>query len=156
MTAQNKVSFLATGSEIITGEIVNTNSQQMAQILFEHGILCGDHLIVDDELANLSTGLKFLADRHRIVITTGGLGPTTDDRTRDVITAYFNQTLHFNEDSWNRIVKRLTERKRHIAESNRQQAFFPEQASIIPNLNGTADAFYVQHEQQIIIALPGQ
>jgi len=151
----NRVAFLATGSEIVSGEIINTNSQQLAQILFSYGILAGDHLCVDDDQTNLNAGLSYLFSRHRVVITTGGLGPTADDRTRSCIAKLLNQPLRFDDACWQRIVKRITSHGKHLAYSNRQQAYFPQQAINIPNANGTADAFYLEHGQQLLIALPG-
>lgn len=151
----NKVAFLATGSEIVSGEIINTNSQQLAQILFSHGILAGDHLCVDDDETNLSAGLNYLFSRHRVVITTGGLGPTADDRTRHCIAKLLGQPLRFDDQCWQRIVERFKRNGKPMADSNRQQAYFPHQAINIPNDNGTADAFYVECARQLIIALPG-
>jgi len=151
----NRVAFLATGSEIVSGEITNTNSPAMAQILLEHGILSGDHLCVDDDPDNLTAGLNYLADRHRVVITSGGLGPTADDRTRNHIASRFGLQLVKNEESWQRISKRIMEKLGYLPPSNEQQAFFPKGAAIFTNLNGSADGFYVQQAQQIIAALPG-
>jgi len=155
MQIANRVAFLATGSEIVSGEIINTNSQQLAQILFSYGILAGDHLCVDDDQTNLNAGLSYLLSRHRVIITTGGLGPTADDRTRYCIAKLLNQPLRFDDECWQRIIKRITSHGKYLSYSNRQQAYFPQQAINIPNNNGTADAFYLEYGQQLIIALPG-
>ncbi len=150
-----RVGLLATGSELVGGEILNTNGQQIAQSLQLLGIDIGEHVVVDDSLDNLKAGLEFLLKRHDGVITIGGLGPTSDDCTRDIVAAATQQPLIFNEASWQRIVDRLAKRNIPIPEINKQQAFFPKDATIFPNVNGTADGCAVQHRQQWIFMLPG-
>ena len=150
-----RIGFLATGSEIITGEILNTDSQLMAQRLQTYGMAIGEHLVVDDQEANLKAGLQFLFGRHDVVITTGGLGPTADDRTRNIIADFVGQKLVFYDPSWQWIIKRFAEREIPVAKNNKQQAYFPEQAKVLENDNGSADGCMVAHKGKMIFMLPG-
>lgn len=150
-----RIGFLITGSEITQGEVMNTNSPKMAQLLQDFGMTCGEHLSCDDQDEMLQSALQFLMLRHQAIITIGGLGPTSDDLTRQAISKVTQRELQFNKSSWSRIQARLTQRNLPIPENNRQQAYFPEGAHIIPNLNGTADACILTINQKIIIMLPG-
>jgi len=150
-----RVGFLATGSEITTGEIVNSNSREMAAQMQEYGIHMGEHLICDDDFANIEASLKFLLPRHEAVIITGGLGPTSDDCTKNVVASLAGQELKFNEASWNKIVARLSKRKLPIPENNRQQAYFPSTAKILVNSQGTADGCYITIKETSVFLLPG-
>lgn len=155
MSTLPRLGILATGSELVMGEILNTNGQQMAQTLLTLGVEIGEHLVVDDTLDNLRAGLAFLLSRHQVVITIGGLGPTTDDCTRQVVTEAIGKPLLFQEASWQRIVERLSVRKLPIPENNRQQAYFPEGSTVLINANGSADGCVARHNEQWIIMLPG-
>ena len=153
--AAKRLGFLATGSEITTGEIVNTNSQIMAEQLQDYGTHMGEHLICDDIPANIEASLAFMLERHDAVIITGGLGPTSDDCTRDVVAKMSGQKLVFNKDVWENIVERLSKRKLAIPENNKQQAYFPAKANIINNANGTACGCHLYIGNTLVFLLPG-
>lgn len=158
-----KIGFLATGTELITGELLNTNSQIMADSLLQHGIKIGEHVLVDDDQDNIQDAFRFLLEKNDCVISTGGLGPTSDDLTREALAQLLNLNLIFNPTSWERILTRLNNSGRYptgnIPLSNKKQAYFPENSQIIPNLNGTADACEITCEinsqNKIIYLLPG-
>ena len=153
------VGLLATGSELISGEILNTNGQTISQILFSLGVHLGEQLMVDDQESNICAGIEFLAGRHSAVIITGGLGPTSDDRTRFALTSFLNLPLIFNVESWERIEKRFALRDRVPTENNRIQSLFSEGAQVLPNPNGTADGAMIEREfqgtKQLFFLLPG-
>jgi nicotinamide-nucleotide amidase len=156
-----RIGFLATGSELTSGEVLNTNGQNISQILLNQGAHLGEHLIVDDLEENLIAGIQFLASRHSAVIITGGLGPTSDDRTRFALASFLNLDLVHHEDSWNRILKRFESRNRTPTDNNKIQALFPKDALIFPNQNGTADGCLVRHpldqpgQNRLFFLLPG-
>lgn len=150
-----RIGFLATGSEIVAGEILNTNGQMMAQILLEHGMELGEHLVCDDDLNNLKASTDFLLSRHQAVIMTGGLGPTSDDCTRDILAEISHRPLTFDEASWQAISTRIFNKKGYVPESNKRQAFFPQGASIFKNDHGSAPGFYLNSHTKDIFALPG-
>jgi nicotinamide-nucleotide amidase len=150
------IALLATGDEICNGDILNSNSQEIAQRLFSHGMQVGTHLTVADNLADLETAMNFLLQNHQALITIGGLGPTSDDLTRQALSHVLQRPLVFDEPTWQSIVKRLDRFGIHTPpENNRQQALFPKDAVIIPNPNGTAAGCMVQEAEKFIFMLPG-
>ena len=151
----NKIALLATGDELINGDILNTNGQQIAQILKDNGLVIGTHVIVADEENDIVSAINFLSSEHDVLIITGGLGPTSDDRTRFAVSKALQKPLVFHQASWDHIVARLTRFQLEVHESNRQQALFPESAEIIVNANGTANGCLISEEKKMIIMLPG-
>ncbi len=150
------IAYLATGDEICNGDILNSNGQEIALRLITHDMPIGMHMAVADHLEQMTTAMHFLLQHHRALIITGGLGPTSDDLTRDVVARLLNRPLIFNEPTWESIVDRLKKFGYHTPpESNRQQAFFPEGAIIIPNPNGTASGFLIETDAYCIFVLPG-
>ncbi|MFN7097499.1 MAG: molybdopterin-binding protein, partial [Gammaproteobacteria bacterium] len=99
-----RIGLLATGTELITGDILNTNGQQIAQTLTEQDYLVGLHVLASDEQQEIAAALSYLLTQHQIVIITGGLGPTSDDRTRFALAEVIKQTLVPDEPSWQYIV----------------------------------------------------
>ena len=99
------IGFLATGDELTTGDILNTNGQTIARILFEKGFELGSHVIAPDEESSIVNAIKFLLQNHSIIIITGGLGPTSDDRTRYALAKALNKHLIFHMPSWEKLVK---------------------------------------------------
>lgn len=150
-----KIALLATGDELTTGDILNTNGQQIAQSLFDAGFQIGKHVIVSDAEKEIIESLHFLKQTHDVIIITGGLGPTSDDKTRFALTHANNLELYFDEQSWQAIVDRLNRYALTIHESNRQQAYFPIGAEVIPNPNGTAAGCRLQIDNTIYFMLPG-
>lgn len=150
-----RIGFLATGSELTTGEIVNTNTKAMAAQMQEWGMQIGEHLICDDGEPNIKASLQFLLSRHDAVITVGGLGPTSDDVTRLVVAEVAGKQLKFHSPSWDKIVTRLTRYNLVVSENNRQQAYFPTDSMIIDNAFGTANACRVLIGNKMVFMLPG-
>ncbi len=153
---RKRVGFLVTGSEITTGEIINSNSAALAALMQEWGMDIGEHLICDDHESNIEASLSFLLQRHDAILTIGGLGPTSDDVTRLAVANLAGQKLVFYEPSWQKIVDRFAKRQIHIVpQNNRQQAFFPATAQILPNPHGTADGCSLEIEGKLLFMLPG-
>ena len=150
-----KAAILAIGTEVTTGEINNTNAAVMAARLSELGFRCDLHIAVPDERNLMNWAIKSAISERDLVIITGGLGPTSDDFTREVIASVAGSKLIWNESSWQAIIKRLDSVSAPHAESNKQQAFFPEGATIYQNNHGTASAFSISCGNALIVALPG-
>lgn len=150
-----KIAFLATGTEIIHGDIHNTNSPYMAKHLNELGYQLGLHLAVEDNQEAIEDCLDFLSQSHEVIIIIGGLGPTTDDRTRFALAHFLNKPLIFDEDSWAHIEKRLNHYTIKITENNRQQALFPEGVTVFTNHQGTANGASIKAKDKIFYLLPG-
>ena len=147
--------FLATGSEICQGDVLNTNSFQMAQALSDNGVSVGMHLNCNDCEEEIAHAIKFLLKGNQSLIITGGLGPTSDDRTRYALASVINQPLTFHKPSWDSIVTHLQSLGLNVSDSNKQQAFFPESATILKNKNGSANACLVCFKDKDIYLLPG-
>lgn len=155
-TTQHTIALLATGDEICHGDIINSNSQEIAQRLVRHGMEVRLHMTAPDTEREIETALRFLLNSHQAVIMTGGLGPTSDDLTRFALSKVLNQPLEFNETIWQDICQRLKRFGYDVPpESNRQQALFPNHATIIPNPNGTAAGCYIEYDGKWIFMLPG-
>ncbi len=161
LSTSYQVALLATGDEICNGDIINSNSHEIAQRLFSEGIQVSTHMSLPDNLAALENGMRFLLQNHSALITTGGLGPTSDDLTRQALSHVLHRPLVFDEATWETIVARIKRFGIHPPpESNRQQALFPQGATIIPNPNGTAAGcmirqIHADHHEQFIFMLPG-
>lgn len=150
-----KIALLATGDELTNGDILNTNGQTIAQTLFDAGFQIGQHVIVADVEAEIIDSIQYLKKSHEVIIITGGLGPTSDDRTRFALAKANNLELYFDEPSWQAIIDRLNRYALKIHDSNKQQAYFPVGSVILPNVNGTAAGCQLQVDNTLFFMLPG-
>lgn len=150
-----KIAVLAIGTELTSGQILNRNGQWISTRLHELGVPTSCHLVVPDERGLIRQALDFCATQSDVLFVTGGLGPTTDDFTRDVISQWTGKKLVFHSDSWEHIQRRLTARKVPVREAQRQQCFYPEGAEVLFNQQGTANAFTLSHQGKEIYVLPG-
>ena len=108
------VAFLATGDELIQGDLLNTNAHTMIQALQESGIAPGQQLIVGDQQQAIKESIAYLLDRHAALIIIGGLGPTCDDLTRFALADYLNTPLSFDQSSWEHIQQRFAKYLKHL------------------------------------------
>lgn len=151
-----KIAILATGDEIIHGDILNSNAKEIASRLFDAQMHIGFHLSVADNIEEIEQAIRFLLNNHDALIITGGLGPTSDDLTRYALANTLNRPLQFDAVIWEAICNRLKQLGYdHPPEGNRQQALFPEGANILPNPAGTAAGCSIKHNTQFIFMLPG-
>ncbi len=148
--------IIATGDELISGKVADTNGALLASELSALGFRVRCITQVGDSPEEIASAINDAVSRSALVITTGGLGPTTDDLTRDVIALSCKTKTVLNEDALRKLKEFSAKRGRPFAEINARQAYFPENAEIIPNAGGTADAFFVRHPSGAhIVALPG-
>ncbi len=150
-----KAEIITVGTEILLGDIVNTNSQYLAKELAIHGIEVYYQNTVGDNETRLIQAFEESLKRSDIVITTGGLGPTNDDITKEVACKYFNQELKLHEPSLNKIKNYFKKLNIELSENNKKQAYFPDEAIILENNNGTAPGAILTKDNKIIIILPG-
>src|SRR3990167_6944088 len=132
------IALLATGDELVIGDTLNTNSQQLAHTLNSEGLLLGFHLICSDQEEDIFEAIRFLSTHHSILIMTGGLGPTSDDRTRFALSKFMDTPLQEYELATEHIKARLEASKLSMNPGNHQQALFPPNAVLLPNPLGTA------------------
>lgn len=150
-----KAEILAVGTEILLGDIVNTNAQYLAKRLADLGISVYHQSVVGDNPERLLEAYRLAFSRADLVITTGGLGPTKDDLTKEVAFEYFGKQSVIHEDSLKIIEGYFKKMDRPMAESNKKQAYFPVDAVILPNNNGTAPGCIIEEYSKIIALLPG-
>lgn len=143
------------GTELTRGELHNTNSGWLAEKLSELGYEVTEMLTVDDDDERMIESLRRLSAKHQIVITTGGLGPTTDDRTSACAAQAFNQPLTRDEKCLDEIRQLFESHGRVMSPSNEKQADFPEGAQVLPNARGTAPGFYLEVDDSHLFFTPG-
>ncbi len=143
------------GTELLLGEIVDTNSAWIAQQLTTIGLNLFYTTTVGDNLGRITDVLKRALARCEVVITTGGLGPTLDDMTRQGVAGATDRELYLDEELLEEIRAFFGRRRFQMPESNNRQALLPRGAEVIHNPVGTAPAFFVEHEGRLIISLPG-
>lgn len=149
------IAFLATGNEILSGDTLNSNCHQLSGILFSEGFSPGLQLACSDMETDIQSCIQFLAKNHDIIIMTGGLGPTSDDRTRFALAKLLNIDLIEHDTAIQHIEKRLQRAQLNVGNGNRQQAMFPKHATLLPNPFGTAMGAYFSHKQITYVLLPG-
>jgi len=150
-----KAEIVAIGSELLLGQIIDTNSSYIAKRLAENGIELVQTTAVGDDLQQMKEVIREAAKRSQIVITTGGIGPTEDDLTREVIAEVFQRPLTFQPHLMEQIETLFKKRGFRMAENNRKQAYIPEGSIPIENPKGTAPGFIVEHSNGSIISIPG-
>lgn len=147
--------IITIGTEILLGEIIDTNAQTIAQTLRENGIDLYRKTTIGDNPGRIAQAIRESLERCEIVITTGGLGPTVDDPTREAVARAIQVELEFRPELWEQIQARFQRYNRQPTENNRRQAFIPRGARAIENPVGTAPSFVVELGQKSILALPG-
>ena len=136
--------ILAVGTELLLGDIVNTNAQFIAQGLAELGISVFYHTVVGDNPKRMKEAMHLAFERADVIITTGGLGPTGDDLTKEIGAEYFDKKMYLDNRALNRIEKFFSKLGREMTENNIKQAMIPEGAIIMYNDNGTAPGIIIE------------
>jgi competence/damage-inducible protein CinA-like protein len=147
--------IIAIGTELLLGEIQDTNTHQIALFLRNEGIDLFRTTIVGDNENRITNAVQEAVKRANIIITTGGLGPTVDDPTRNAIANALSVELEYRPELWEQIIQRFNKYGRTPTENNKKQAFIPHGGFAIENKVGTAPAFYCFTENGMIISLPG-
>jgi nicotinamide-nucleotide amidase len=150
-----KAEIISIGTELLLGEIVDTNSAHIARVLRDIGLDLFFTTTVGDNEERITRALNIALDRADVVITTGGLGPTVDDVTRQAAAAATSRQLVFRQELFDQIAERFVRFGSKMSENNRQQAYIPEGAIPIENPVGTAPCFAVESERGVVISLPG-
>jgi nicotinamide-nucleotide amidase len=146
---------IAVGSELLLGQIVDTNSAVIARHFASIGLNLFYKTTVGDNLARTTAVIRQALDRSDVVVTTGGIGPTADDITREAVAAATGRELLFSEELMRQIETYFVSRGFRLSPSNRRQAYVPAGALAIENPVGTAPAFIVEEQGKTLITLPG-
>ncbi len=150
-----KVEVLAVGTELLMGQIANTNAQYISNRLPEIGMGVYYHSVVGDNPERLKGSLEIALKRCDVVIMTGGLGPTQDDLTKETVAQAFGRKLVLDEESLDKIKSYFKKINREMADNNVKQAYLPEKSIIIKNNNGTAPGCIIEAEEKVVVMLPG-
>lgn len=151
MTAE----IISVGTELLLGNIVNTNAQFLSKELADLGITVQRQSTIGDNPARLADWVNEAKARADLLVFTGGLGPTADDLTKETVAACYGDTLRYDPEEWEKIVAMFARIGRPVTENNRKQAMVPTNGRKIVNNHGTAPgAWFVQGEKQAVL-MPG-
>ncbi len=147
--------IIAVGTELLLGQIANTNAQYISQRLPEAGVNVYYHSVVGDNSERLIKCLNIAMARSDIIITTGGLGPTKDDLTKETVAQILGKKLVLHEDILEKMEDFFRKQNRKMTPNNLKQAYLPEGSIAIKNKNGTAPGCIIESNDKIFILLPG-
>lgn len=147
--------IITIGTEILLGEIVDTNTRYIARNLRGLGVDLYRTITIGDNTERIAEVIRDSMSRANIVITTGGLGPTVDDPTREAVAKAVGVETEFREDLWEQVVETIARYGRKAAENQKRQAYVPKGAIGLKNPVGTAPCFIVETETNAVISLPG-
>lgn len=148
-------SHIAIGTEITIGQILNKNSHWLSQELTQLGFTPIYHVSVSDDPLKIKEAFQFISKHSDFIFVTGGLGPTADDLTREVVAEVTQNQLEWNEGAWDHLVSYLQNRNLKARENHKKEALLPKKAHLLINPEGTACGFIVKHQNQKWIVLPG-
>jgi len=147
--------LLTLGDELLLGLTTNTHLSFLGAQLGRRGVLLQRNVTVTDEADAIAKQFSESWQISDVVITTGGLGPTCDDRTREAIAEVLGQKLVFDADVEKAIAERFAHLGRKMTANNLKQAYRPERAVVLPNANGTAPGLWVEQDGKVLVMLPG-
>jgi competence/damage-inducible protein CinA-like protein len=147
--------IITIGTEILLGEIVDTNTRYIAKNLRALGVDLYRTITIGDNEERIADAIRDSMQRADIVITTGGLGPTIDDPTREAVAKAVGEETEFREDLWQQVVSTIARYGRTPSENQKRQAYVPKGALGVPNPVGTAPCFIVETNRNAVISLPG-
>ena len=147
--------ILTIGTELLLGQIVDTNASWISLRLAEAGIDLFYKTTVGDNWGRIEAALRLAMSRADVIIITGGLGPTEDDLTRDVLAAVLDRPLTLDPTVLRHIEERFARRKVAMTENNRKQAMVPEGAEVLHNPRGTAPGLFLKHQGCVLVCMPG-
>ncbi len=149
------VEVIAVGTELLLGQIVNSNAAFIGSTLADHGIDAHYQQVVGDNLERVANSITTAMERSDAVIITGGIGPTRDDLTREGLCRATGRDMVFDEDYADRLREWWRQRGREMPESNLRQAEHPEGAQLLINPKGTAPGLMLDHEGTVVFCIPG-
>lgn len=150
-----KAEIIAIGTELLLGDIVNTNSQFLSRELAAIGIDVYHQEVVGDNEDRILQAFENAYRRSELIVTTGGLGPTQDDLTKEMAAKYFNKEMVLDEKSLESIENYFKLQGKELKGNNRKQAYFPNGATILLNGCGTAPGAIIEKDNKMMIILPG-
>ncbi|MFN4234210.1 MAG: competence/damage-inducible protein A [Bacteroidia bacterium] len=147
--------IITIGEELLIGQVIDTNSAWISEQLNLIGISVKQITSISDNKEQIIDTLKNAIKRSKIILITGGLGPTKDDITKQTLADFFDSKLIFNEDAFKNIEAIFKRRNLQVSELNKLQAYLPDNCKVIPNIEGTASGMLFRKDECIIISMPG-
>lgn len=147
--------IICVGTELLMGQVLNTNEHYIASRLPEVGIALNHSSVVGDNPERLKDALLLAKSRSDIIIMTGGLGPTDDDLTKETVAQCFGKKLIFHPECMDKMVEYLKESGKNLTKNNEKQAYLPQGCIVIENNNGTAPGCIIEEAGKAAIMLPG-
>ncbi len=149
-----RAAIITVGDELLSGQYLNTNLQDLSQSLEKRNIQVTRHFVCADQLQQISETVIACLGQEDLIIISGGLGPTSDDKTRDAIAKAVRQPLIHHEDVWQTIKSQLRRLGIVPDSNNARQALFPEMAKVLDNPTGTAPGFYLSCDGSFLVVCP--
>ena len=149
------IALLSVGTEILLGDTVNTNLASLGQILYSNGFMLSSEKTVSDDKEMIQDAINEMLQNNDVIITCGGIGPTEDDFTKEVISEMLNLKLTIDEDHLNWMKSRWEGRGMKMPSTNIKQAEIPEGATKLNNTTGTSPGIYIEYKNKHIFILPG-
>ena len=149
------VGLITIGNELLSGFTTDTNSVWIGQSVLEVGAEITWHVTIGDHNNHITAALNQVPEDIKVVLVTGGLGPTHDDITQKTLFEYFDVQPVFDEDYWNIINARMVKRTRVMPEINKNQAIRPNLGNVISNISGSARGLHLNNDRMDVFAMPG-
>ena len=149
------VGLITIGNELLSGFTTDTNSTWIGQSVLEVGAEITWHVTIGDQHNHIIAALDQVPEDIKVVLVTGGLGPTHDDVTQKTLFEHFDVQPTFDEDYWNILNARMVKRARVTPEINKNQAIRPNRGSVIPNDSGSARGLHLNNDRMDVFAMPG-
>lgn len=150
-----RAEILSIGTELLLGDIINTNAQYLSKRLAELGVNVYFQAVVGDNPARILEAYEQAYQRADLIVVSGGLGPTEDDLTKEMAATYFKQEMIYHPDIWAPIERYYQMRGAEPVESAKKQARFPERSEILPNASGTAPGCWIKESGRMMALMPG-
>lgn len=155
LAKEYSASIIAVGTELTSGELINSNAAWLSEKLEDLGLEVELHMTVPDDRSLILEALGIASSHSPYIFVTGGLGPTKDDFTRELVAEWSDLPLEKNEKTLQELKERFAQMGRAFHDFQEQQCYFPSGAEIIKNEAGTANAFYLQKDSKHLWTLPG-
>ena len=153
--AKIKAEIISIGDELLIGQVINTNASWMAVELNKIGVEINKVTAINDNSAEIKKAINQAEIDSDIILLTGGLGPTKDDITKNVLAEYFESDIIFHEPTYKNIKSLFSKRNYKVTEVNKHQALIPEKSIPLHNANGTAPGLWFEKNNKIIVSMPG-
>lgn len=150
-----QIEIINIGDELLIGQVINSNAAKMGKMLIDGGFTTKRMITISDDESDILASIEQRLPDTKVLIFSGGLGPTRDDLTKHVLANYFDTELVFNQEAYDDIAQLFKRRNFKVTETNKEQAYLPKDCLSLPNKVGTARGMWFEKDDLIVISLPG-